>query len=197
MITTISPEDFEKAVKRACLRSIAIHVGSDPLRAGDRTAVQYGALLKDIADEADLSESQTRRQLRKLQEGGKAIRDDRRGGSTAWWLVGLADELKGPDPVRAPAAPAVLHRHPECHAVPATAVDSVAAARQALTPKRDNWWEVLGVNQDDSFRECTAAYREALARLLADESPEAPALIDRLKGAYDGAAKAHEVQVTE
>jgi hypothetical protein len=193
-MTTISPEDFEKAVKRACLRSIAHYVSSDPLRAGDRTAVQFGALLRDIADEADVSIPQARRQMRALQEAGKVIRDDRRGGSTAWWLVGLAAELKGPDPMCAPrqgvtAAPV---NAPAVHATP-----SPAAARQALTPQRDNWWEVLGVNQDDSFRECTAAYSEAHARLLADESPEAPALIERLRTAYDGAAKAHEVQVTE
>ena len=193
----IDQQDFEKALKRACLRSIALHVGSDPLRAGDRTAVQYGALMKDIADEADLSESQTRRQLRKLKEAGKVIRDDRRGGSTAWWLVGLAAELKGPDPVCAPRqgmtnAPISLPPFvPAVHATP------TPATRQPLTPQRENWWEVLGVNKDDSFRECTTAYREAHARLLADTGPEAPALIDRLKAAYDGAAKAHEVQVTE
>ena len=190
--TTVSPEDFEKALKRACLRSIALHVGSDPLRAGDRTAVQYGALLKDIADEADLSESQTRRQLRKLQDAGKVIRDDRRGGSTAWWLVGLAADLKGPgEPAAPPAAPMV-------HTAP---------SRQTLTGggqasgQRDAWWEVLGVDRDDSFRECTRSYRSQLGRLtdrLVDHGdPEAPALIDRLKAAYDGAAKAHDVQVTE
>ncbi|MGF6492804.1 hypothetical protein ABIE56_000961 [Luteibacter sp. 621] len=192
--TTVSPEDFEKALKRACLRSIALHVGSDPLRAGDRTAVQYGALLKDIADEADLSGSQTRRQLRKMAEAGKVIRDDRRGGSTAWWLVGLAAELKGSDPVCAPrqGVTAVSTSAPAVHATPLP-----ATTRQAQTPQRDNWWEVLGVNKDDSFRECTAAYEEIHARLLGDEGPEAPALIARLKVAYDGAAKAHEVQVSE
>ncbi|UPG89309.1 hypothetical protein L2Y96_18190 [Luteibacter aegosomaticola] len=194
MTTTISPEDFEKAVRRACVRAIARAVASEPLRAGDRTAVQHGAVLKDIADEADLSIPQTRRHMRVLQDAGKAIRDDRRGGSTAWWLVGLAAELKGPDPVCAPrqGVTAMPVAAPPAHAVPST-----IAARQTVTTQRDNWWEVLGVNQDDSFRDCTAAYREAHARLLSDESPEAPALIDRLKTAYDGAAKAHEVQVTE
>lgn len=191
MTTTISPEDFEKAVKRVCVRSVARYARFSTLLGSDITAVMTcGALLRDIADEADLSVPQARRQMRALQDAGKVIRDDRRGGSTAWWLVGLAAELKGPEPVRAsislpPLAPAV-------HATP-----SPETARQPLTPKRDNWWEVLGVNQDDSFRECTAAYREAHARLLTDESPEAPALIDRLKAAYDRAAKAHEVQVTE
>jgi hypothetical protein len=85
---------------------------------------------------------------------------------------------------------------PTVHATP-----SPATARQALTPQRDNWWEVLGVNKDDSFRECTRCYLAELTRLndlaVIHGDTEAPALIDRLKAAYDGAAKAHEVQVTE
>jgi len=144
--TTLSPTEFEQALKRACVRSIAKHVGSDPLRAGDRTAVEYGALLRDVADEADLSESQSRRQLKKLQEAGKVIRDDRRGGSTAWWLVGLADELR-PAAAAATAPPTPTPRQ---------------TVTPAAVPARQHWSDVLGVARDCSTSEARDAFRAAL-----------------------------------
>jgi hypothetical protein len=84
--TTITPEQFEKAVTRACLRAAARRTREEPFRGGDITAVVYSPVISEIADEADLSIPQTRRRLQALQLEGKVLRDDRRGGSTAWWL---------------------------------------------------------------------------------------------------------------
>jgi len=184
---TITPAEFEQALKRACVRSIARAVRYDPLRGGDQTAVQFGALLPEIEDEAELSTSQTRRQLRALQAAGKVIRDDRRGGSTAWWLVGLADELRGP------ASCGPVRTMPTDAAAPAAHLK-----RQGVTNlSRAPWWEVLGVARDDSFRECTRAFRLESARLMESEDPDAPQALARLKAAYSECCRDHDVQVEQ
>lgn len=143
---TISPENFEKALKVACLRAASQWAREEPYRGGDQTAVRYGPLISDIADEADLSIPQTRRRLQAVQLSGKVIRDDHRGGSTAWWLVGLADAQR------------VL--------APAVAAPAPAPARQAFTAPvltRQHWSDVLGVARDASTSEVREARERALA----------------------------------
>lgn len=179
--TTLSPTEFEQALRRACVRSVTHYMHADPLRGGDRVAVQYGALIREVADEADLSVHQARRQLRALHEAGKVIRDDRRGGSTAWWLVGLADELR-------PAAAAATAPPP-------------STPRQTVTPAtvpgRQHWSDVLGVARDCSTRDATRAYRLELARLLESDDLEAPNDLKRLKEAYSACCREHDIQIED
>ncbi|UPG86812.1 hypothetical protein L2Y94_05510 [Luteibacter aegosomatis] len=176
---TISHAEFEKALTRACLRSAALHASSDPLRAGDRTAVQYGALLKDIADEADLSVPQTRRRLQALQLDGKVIRDDRRGGSTAWWLVGLADAQR-------PVVPAAV----------AAVAPPVRQAFTAPAAARQHWSDILGVPRDCSTSEARTAFQSAVAAL--DEAdPDYPNQVRRVKEAISACCREHEIQIEE
>ncbi|WP_036114546.1 MULTISPECIES: FaeA/PapI family transcriptional regulator [Luteibacter] len=176
---TISPAEFEKAMARACVRAITKAERYEPLRGGDQTAVQYGPLIREIADEADLSVPQTRRRLQALQLAGKVIRDDRRGGTTAWWLVGLADAQR-------PVAPA--------------AVAAVAPpVRQALTAPvaaRQHWSDVLGVPFDCSTSEARAAFRSAVAA-LDQADPDYPNQSRRVRDAIDACCRDHEIQIEE
>lgn len=172
-ITTITQEQFEKALARACLREIAKWSREDPLRGGDQTAVRYGALIGQIADEADLTVSQTRRRLLAMYREGKVLRDDRRGGSTAWWPVGLAgQQMTGP-------APAL-------YGVPPVAAQPVQ--RQALTPsapaQRQHWSEVLGVARDCSTSEARDAFRERLAA-VPEHDLDAEQQRQRIRDAYN------------
>jgi hypothetical protein len=181
--TTITPEQFERAVTRACLRAAARRTREEPFRGGDMTAVVYGPVISEIADEADLSIPQTRRRLQALQRDGRLLRDDRRGGSTAWWLVGLAAEHRAP----AVAAPVVA-------ASPAP----VAPARQAFTTSsaRQHWSDVLGVPRDCSTSEARAAFQSAFAAL--DQAhPDYPNQSRRVRDAIDACCREHEIQVTE
>jgi hypothetical protein len=182
---TITQEQFEKALARACLREIAKWSREDPLRGGDQTAVRYGALIGQIADEADLTVSQTRRRLLAMYREGKVLRDDRRGGSTAWWPVGLAgQQMTGPAPA--------LYGVPPVAARP--------AQRQAVTPaapaKRQHWSDVLGVPRDCSTSEARAAFRAAVAAL--DEAdPDYPNQSRRVRDAIDACCCEHEIQIEE
>ncbi|SEO64168.1 FaeA-like protein [Luteibacter sp. UNC138MFCol5.1] len=171
--------DFEHALKRACLRAVARASRYEPLRGGDITAVVYGPLIGEIADEADLSVPQTRRRLQALQREGKVIRDDRRGGSTAWWLVGLAEAPRAAAGTPAPA-PAAPHQ-----------------TVTATVPARQHWSDVLGVARDCSTRDATRAYRLELARLLESDDLEAPNDLMRLKEAYSACCREHEIQIEE
>ncbi len=153
----VTPE-FEQALKRACLRAVARAARHDPLRGGDATAVLHGPLISEIADEADLSLPQARRRLQALQRDGKVIRDDRRGGSTAWWLVGLAGD-QAPSATVKQAAPVTMTLSA---ATPAQKA-SIDGLRQALTPARQHWSDVLGVPRDCSTSEMREAWAQALA----------------------------------
>lgn len=184
---SISPADFEKAVARACLRAVAKWAREEPLRGGDLTAVRYGPLIGEIADEADLSIPQTRRRLQALQRDGRMLRDDRRGGSTAWWLVGLAAEQRAMPPVKQ-AVPMTITL--------ATATPSMDAFRQSVAA-RQHWSDVLGVPRDCSTREATQAYQLELARLLASDDLEAPNDLLRLKEAYSALCRDHEIQIED
>jgi DnaJ-domain-containing protein 1 len=166
--TTLSPADFEKALKLACLRAVARVKYHDPFTHGDRSAVRDGALIGDIADEAGISIHMARRRLQALQAEGKVIRDDRRGGSTAWWLVGLAD----------------THRI----AVPAVVAPVAAPARQALTTaapaQREQWWKVLGVARDASTSEVREAFRDCMNG-VPDYDLDADQQRQRIRAAYN------------
>ncbi len=182
-IAAISSAEFEKAVARACMRAVARNAREEPLRAGDLTAVRYGPVISEIADEADLSIPQTRRRLQALQRDGRLLRDDRRGGSTAWWLVGLAAEHRAP----AAAAPVVA-------ASPAP----VAAARQTFTTSsaRQHWSDVLGVPRDCSTSEARAAFQSAFAA-LDQADPDYPNQSRRVRDAIDACCRDHEIQIEE
>lgn len=195
---------FEKALVRACMRAIAaapvaIH------ECTDRLASAFGATVKRIAAEAKVSVPQARRRLDTLQQAGKAMRYDHEGGSTTWWPVGLTG-LHKPSVIVPAAGPRTDVQFHGCTSAASAGRQADVALRQTLTTiaaapaQREAWWEVLGVAQDDSFRDCTAAYRHQLAEIMGDtdaNEAEANAAMQRLKTAYDGAAKAHEVQVTE
>lgn len=175
----VEPE-FERALARASIRAIDKAQRYDPLRGGDQTAVQYGAMIGEIADEADLSVPQTRRRLQALQAAGKVIRDDTRGGSTAWWPVGLAEAQR--QPVAAAAAPPVS-------SVP-------VPPRQTLTPRRQHWADVLGVPRDCS----TSEARPAIAKALADldpAHPDYPAQRQLVHDAVDACCREHDIQIEE
>lgn len=175
----VEPE-FERALARASIRAIDKAQRHDPLRAGDTSAVMYGPLIGEIADEADLSVPQTRRRLIAMHADGKVIRDDRRGGSTAWWPVGLADTQR--QPVAAPVA---------------TPVSPVAVPpRQTLTPRRQHWADVLGVPRDCSTSEARPAIRAALDG-LDPTHPDYPAQRQLVHDAVDACCREHEIQITE
>lgn len=172
--TTITQEQFEKAIARACLREIAKWSREDPLRGGDQTAVRYGALIGQIADEADLTVSQTRRRLLAMYREGKVLRDDRRGGSTAWWPVGLAEkQAPAPSPAPSPAQQLVAY---------------LTHARQGLTPglpaQRQHWSDVLGVARDCSTSEARDAFRARLAA-VPEHDLDAEQQRQRIRDAYN------------
>ncbi len=175
----VEPE-FERALARASIRAITKAEREDPLRGGDQTAVMYGPLIGEIADEADLSVPQTRRRLIAMHAEGKVIRDDRRGGSTAWWPVGLADTQRQPvtpppaAPVSAPALP----------------------PRQTLTPRRQHWADVLGVPRDCSTSEALPAIAAARAG-LDPTHPDYPAQRQLVHDAVDACCREHDIQITE
>jgi hypothetical protein len=174
----VTPE-FEQALKRACLRAVARAARHDPLRSGDVTAVLHGPLISEIADEADLSLPQARRRLQALQRDGKVIRDDRRGGSTAWWLVGLACDQAPSAPVKQAAPMAITLSA----ATPAQKA-SIDGLRQALTPARQHWSDVLGVARDCSTSEARDAFRERLAA-VPEHDLDADQQRQRIRDAFD------------
>ncbi|KAF1005433.1 MAG: hypothetical protein GAK28_03185 [Luteibacter sp.] len=175
----VEPE-FERALARASIRAIDKAQRHDPLRAGDTSAVMYGPLIDEIADEADMSVPQTRRRLQALQQAGKVIRDDRRGGSTAWWPVGLAETQR--QPVTPP---------------PAASVSAPALTpRQTLTPRRQHWSDVLGVPRNCSTSEARPAIRAALEG-LDPTHPDYPAQRQLVHDAVDACCLEHHIQITE
>jgi hypothetical protein len=191
--TTITPEQFEKAVARACLRAAARRTRDEPFRGGDRTAVVYGPVISEIADEADLSIPQTRRRLQALQRDGRLMRDDRRGGSTAWWLVGLAAE-------HAPK-PAVKQAVPMTITLSGSAAKDQApmtALRQTFTgpTARQHWSDVLGVPRDCATSEARAAFQSAVAA-LDQADPDYPNQSRRVRDAIDACCRDHEIQIEE
>lgn len=190
---TISAEEFEKALTRACLRAIAKNAREEPLRVGDLTAVRYGPLIDEIADEADLSIPQTRRRLQALQRDGRLMRDDRRGGSTAWWLVGLAAEQAPKSSVKQ-AVPMTITLSG------ATAKDqaSLTALRQTFTAPnaRQHWSDVLGVPRDCATSEARAAFQSAIAA-LDQADPDYPNQSRRVRDAIDACCRDHEIQIEE
>ncbi|MCK4842770.1 MAG: hypothetical protein KAT04_12960 [Methylococcales bacterium] len=52
-----------------------------------------GVFNRDIASELKISMEKCRRELRKLEIENKLISKETAGGSTRWWVVGLAAEL--------------------------------------------------------------------------------------------------------
>lgn len=184
--------EFEKAMTRACLRAVSRAARYEPMRGGDQTAVQYGPLIGEIADEADLSVPQTRRRLQALQAEGKVIRDDRRGGSTAWWLVGLA-ETQSPTSIAPPPYPStapILEHDRVVHDAVRQAFKAPGAA------PRQHWSDVLGVTRDCSTSEARAAFATAVAAL--DEAdPEYHNQLRVVRAAIDACCREHEIQVTE
>ena len=159
MTTTFTPEEFEKALARACMKAANQYLGVDPFRCGDASAVLCGAKLHDIAAEAGLSKPQARRRLRKLRDQGKVITDETSGSWTRWWLVGLAEAA-----LRVTAA--VKHATPMTITVAASTPEqkaSIDALRQAVTPTRQHWSDVLGVARDCSTSEAREAFQSALA----------------------------------
>lgn len=190
---TISSDEFEKALTRACLRAIAKNAREEPLRVGDLTAVRYGPLIDEIADEADLSIPQTRRRLQALQRNGRLMRDDRRGGSTAWWLVGLAAE-QSPKPAVKQAVPMTI-------TLAATTQQQRAAItglRQTFTAPtaRQHWSDVLGVPRDCSTSEARQAFTDAVAALN-QADPDYPNQNRRVRDAIDACCRDHEIQIEE
>lgn len=175
--TTLSPADFEKALKLACLRALARVKYHDPFTHGDRSAVRDGALIGDIADEAGISIPMARRRLQALQAEGKVIRDDRRGGSTAWWLVGLADTQR--------------------IAVPAAVAPVAAPARQAFTapiPARQHWSDTLGVPRDASTSEVREGLQIALAA-VSDTDLDAPRQRQRIEDAFSNYCAEYGIEI--
>lgn len=187
---TLSPDEFEKALTRACLRAVARNAREEPLRVGDLTAVRYGPLIDEIADEADLSIPQTRRRLQALQRDGRLMRDDRRGGSTAWWLVGLAAEHAPKTVVNITVSGVTT---PEQAARVAAHVE-----RQTLTATagRQHWSDVLGVPRDCSTSEARAAFQSAFAA-LDQADPDYPNHSRRVRDAIDACCRDHEIQLEE
>lgn len=177
---SISPADFEKAVARACLRAVAKWAREEPLRGGDLTAVRYGPLIGEIADEADLSIPQTRRRLQALQRDGRMLRDDRRGGSTAWWLVGLAAEQR--------TTPAVTVEMNGCTTQAQATRIAAHAIRQAVTPvaipARQHWSDVLGVPRDCSTSDARQAFTAALGA-VPEHDLDAEQQRQRIRDAYN------------
>lgn len=189
-VTTITPAEFEKAVARACLRAAAKRTREEPFRGGDMTAVVYGPVISEIADEADLSIPQTRRRLQALQRDGRLLRDDRRGGSTAWWLVGLAAE-HAPKPVVNIMVSGVTTQQQA-----ARVADH--ALRQTMTAPtaRQHWSDVLGVPRDCSTSEARAAFQSAIAA-LDQADPDYPNQKRRVHDAINACCRDHEIQIEE
>lgn len=155
---TVTPEEFEKAVARACMRKANAWMIVDPFRHGDKTAVLTGPHLRDIAREAGISIPQTRRRMQKLLEAGKALRHDTSGGSTCWWLVGLA-----PPPAPAAAAPTLLPPFaPKVHATPSPDTARQGVTKPAVPLVREPWWKVLGVGRDCSTSEVRQAFKDCM-----------------------------------
>ncbi|NII53545.1 hypothetical protein [Luteibacter sp. SG786] len=182
MTTTITPEEFEKALARACMKAANRSMILEPFRCGDRTAVLTGANLREIAGEAGLSVPQARRRIEKLLKDAKVLRHDTTGGCTRWWLVGLA-----PSPAAAPAAPISLPPFvPAVHATPSPAT----APRQGVTPPtapvpaRQHWSDVLGVARDCSTSEAREAFKSALAA-VDDLDLDADQQRQRIRDAYN------------
>ncbi|NID15426.1 winged helix-turn-helix domain-containing protein [Luteibacter yeojuensis] len=178
--TTITPEEFEKAVARACMRAINAWAIIDPLRHGDKTAVLIGPHLRDIAREAGISIPQTRRRMQKLMEAGKVLRHDTSGGSTCWWLIGLAEAPGN-------TATAVKQAAPMTIMLSATTPEqkaSIDALRQAVTPARQHWSDVLGVARDCSTSEAREAFQSALAA-VDDLDLDAEQQRRRIRDAYN------------
>jgi hypothetical protein len=177
-VTTITPAEFEKAVARACLREANRWLSLNPFVKGDESAVRYGAHLRWIADEAGLSVPQARRRMKVLQDEGRAMRSDTDGGSTRWWLAGLA-ETQQPAAMATPAAP----------------------VRQTLTTPaapaaRQHWSDVLGVPRDCSTSEARTAFSAAIAGL--DETDtDYPNHRRRVHDAIDACCREHEIQIQE
>jgi hypothetical protein len=170
-------DQFEKAVARACLREANRYISLEPFRKGDDSAVTYGAFLPAIAAEAGLSIPQTRRRMRELLVAGRAMRNDTAGGSTRWWLAGLASSQK-------PEASAPTRSEKE--------------TRQAVTTPsaRIHWSEVLGVERDCSTREARAAFASAMAALN-EADPDYPNQRKRVHEAIDACCREHEIQIQE
>jgi hypothetical protein len=173
---TITPEEFEKAVRLECLKSVARDARSNPYALTDEGAVRYGPFLRDIAKTAGLSIPQARRQMKKLQDAGRVLRDDSTGGCTRWWLKGLGVATGITSMPVPPAAPAV-------HATP-----SPATARQAVTaqpvPARQHWSEVLGVSRDCSPSEARQAFTAAIAA-VPEHDLDAEQQRQRIRDAYN------------
>jgi len=154
--STITPAEFEKALRLACVQCAArgaLHPTINPFTHGDEFAVRYGPFLVDIAKLVGLTIPQTRRQMKKLQDDGRVLRDDVAGGRTRWWLAGLSAELR---PTPLPVAAPVVHATP-----------SPATARQGVTnvhavPVREPWWKVLGVARDCSTSEVRQAFKDCM-----------------------------------
>jgi len=175
MTTTLITPEFEKALALACVqratRYTTMWPGQSIIANGDAYAVRYGPFLREIAEAAGMSVPMTRRRLHALHALGRVLRDDRAGGCTSWWLVGLAANLT-PLPPEPPTAPA-----------------QAIAARQTLTqpvaiPARQHWSDVLGVARDCSTSEARDAYRDALAR-VDDLDLDAEQQRQRIRDAYN------------
>lgn len=175
MKTTITPEEFEKALARACMRSANQMMKWDPFRKGDETAVQYGAFVEEVAGEAGISIPQVRRRLSALQDAGKVLRWNRRGGPTTWWLVGLA-----PAPSPQAPTPSLLTPALKMHTTPSPDI----AVTTAVLPLRQHWSDVLGVARDCSTSEARDAFRERLAA-VPEHDLDAEQQRQRIRDAYN------------
>jgi hypothetical protein len=115
--------------------------------------------------------------MRELLITGRAMRNDTAGGSTRWWLAGLASTHKSDMPVQARPG---------------------AEVRQAVMaqPARVHWSEVLGVERDCSTREARAAFASAMAALN-EADPDYPNQRKRVHEAIDACCREHEIQIQE
>lgn len=174
--STITPAEFEKALARACMRAANAWMIIDPLRHGDKKAVLIGPHLRDIAHEAGISIPQARRRMKKLLEAGKVLRHDTSGGSTCWWLIGLAPRPQAP----LGSVPAPLTVAPST---------PVPIGRQPLTtsvavPVRQHWSDVLGVPRDCSTSDARQAFTAALAA-VPEHDLDAEQQRQRIRDAYN------------
>jgi hypothetical protein len=181
---TITPAEFEKAVRLACVQRATRYASMYPTLPifvhGDQHAVRYGPFLREIAAAAGVSVPMARRRMRKLESQGRVLRDDREGGCTSWWLVGLTAELR-PEPI-APASPPVVQRQTLTHSTP--------------VPARQHWSDVLGVPRDCSTSEARAAFQSAVAA-LDQADPDYPNQSRRVRDAIDACCRDHEIQIEE
>lgn len=167
--STITPADFEKAVRLACVHCAAsdtVHPTINPFTHGDEFAVRYGPFLVDIAKLANVTIPMARRRMKVLQDDGRVLRDDAAGGRTRWWLAGLSAELRPVAPVASPPAP----------------------VRQTLTtagvPVRQHWSDVLGVARDCSTSDARQAFTAALAA-VPEHDLDAEQQRQRIRDAYN------------